>query len=275
MRTRRQFALAGLALLGAASVASCISGPARADRTWDPYLARTAHVEMDASRFSVAPVSDWAYDSERTVSEAYGAAAFEISQLRQVWFMLEPQPGSRIAAHTLLLFEFADDRLLGLTIEARREAGEDYSAVRGAFNTFELSYVWGTARDFLTRRAVLLDHEVFIYPIAIGDEQKRNLLTRLLERTADLEQHPRYYNTLFSNCTNELAKAAGFSWAPAFILTGGSDQYLFQRRIIPGADFATVRQRADITAFVRELNAAPAEGFDAALLAELRRRSGE
>ncbi|MEQ1619673.1 MAG: DUF4105 domain-containing protein [Terricaulis sp.] len=275
MRTRPQFALAAFALLGAASVASCISGPARADRTWDTYLARTAHVEMDASRFSVAPVSDWSYDSERTVSEAYGAASFEISQLRQVWFMLEPQPGSRIAAHTLLLFEFADDRLLGLTIEARREAGEDYSAVRGAFNTFELSYVWGTARDFLTRRAVLLDHEVFIYPIAIGDEQKRNLLTRLLERTAELEQHPRYYNTLFSNCTNELAKAAGFSWAPAFILTGRSDQYLFRRRIIPGADFSVARQHADVTAFVRALNAAPAQDFDAALLAELRRRSGD
>ena len=63
--------------------------------------------------------------------------------------MIEPQPGSQLAAHTLLLFEFEGDRLLGLTIEARRERNEDYSALRGIFNAFELAYVWGTARDFL------------------------------------------------------------------------------------------------------------------------------
>ncbi len=272
MKRHALAALAAIALLG---VGSCISGPARADRDWDLYLTPIAHVDMDASRFAVSPVSDWSYSADGPTAQTYGAASFEVSELRHVWFLLEPQPGSRIAAHTLLLFEFADDRLLGLTIEARREAGEQYSAVRGAFNAFELSYVWGSARDFLTRRAVMLNHDIFIYPIAIDDDRKRTLLTRLLERTAELEQRPRYYNTLFSNCTNELAKAAGFNWAPAFILTGQSDEYLFQRRIIPGADFPTARRRANVTAFVRALNAAPAEGFDAALLAELRQRSAE
>ena len=246
----------------------------RADRDWYPYLARTTQVQASPASFTVAPLSDWSYSSTGPTEETYREAAYDLADLRQAWFVLEPQPGSQLAAHTLLLFEFEGDRLLGLTIEARREANEDYSALRGIFNTFELSYLWASARDLLTRRAVMLRHEVFVYPVAISDEQKRTLLTRLLERTEALEIRPRYYNTLFSNCTNELAKAAGFQWAPAFILTGQSDEYLFRRGIIPGEDFATAHARSDMTSFIAGLNAAPRESFDAALLTELRRRAG-
>lgn len=266
-------AFACFALIALCGAASCVTGPARTDRDWYPYLARTPHVELSAERFDVAPVSDWSYTPQGPVSETYTEAGYDIDQLRNVWFMLEPQPGSQLAAHTLLLFEFEGDRLLGLTIEARRERNEEYSALRGIFNVFELAYVWASARDLLVRRAVMLDHEVFVYPVAINDEQKRMLLTRLLERTDSLETHPRYYNTITSNCTNELAKAAGFRWAPAYILTGRSDEYLFRRGIIPGDSFEQAHARSDMTEFIQALNQAPPETFDRALLEELRRRN--
>lgn len=249
-----------------------VTDPPRLERDWYPYLGRTSQVDVVGQGFAVSPLSDWSYSAEGVTQERYIESSYNLDELREVWFMLEPQPGSQLAAHTLLLFEFEGDRLLGLTIEARREQGEEYSALRGAFNAFELAYVWGTARDFLTRRAVMLGHEVFLYPVAIGDDQKRMLLTRLLERTEALESTPRYYNTITSNCTNELAKAAGFNWAPAFILTGRSDEYLFRRGIIPGDTFAQAHARSDITAFVQALNSAPPPTFDAELLGELRRR---
>lgn len=254
--------------------AAAISGPARADRNWYPYLGRDVSIELNQGAFSVSPVSDWRYLGAQVAEERYFDASFNVADLRNVWFVLEPQPGSTLAAHTLLLFEFGDDRIIGLTIEARREVDEEYDALAGIFNAFELAYVWGTARDFLTRRAVMLDHEVFVYPVAISDEQKLVLLTRLIERTDALERTPRYYNTILSNCTNELAKAAGFEWAPAFILTGRSDEYLYERGILPGASFEQAHRRSDMTEFIQALNQAPPEMFDAALLAELRRRNG-
>lgn len=265
-------AIAAIAAIFALSSCATLAGPARSDRDWYPYLARTAAVTLSETRFAVSPVSDWSYAPDGPTAQTYIAADYDLDALREVWFMLEPQPGSQLAAHTLLLFEFEGDRLLGLTIEARREAHEEYSALAGIFNAFELAYVWGTARDFLTRRTVMLDHEVFLYPVAITDAQKRALLQSLLQRTQALEARPRYYNTILSNCTNELAKAAGFDWAPAFILTGRSDEYLFRRGIIPGESFAQAHARSDMTEFVSALNAAPAQSFDAALLAELRRR---
>lgn len=264
-------AAAGVAL--AASLVGCATfSEPRADRNWYPYLAVTSHAEMSADAVTVNPVSDWTYTREGERSTEYVSRSFNISDVRNVWFMLEPQPGSRLAAHTLLLFELPNDRLIGVTIEARREQGEDYSALRGAFNAFELSYLWAEARDLLTRRAVMLDHEVFVYPIDITDAQERVLLTRMLQRTDDLEAQPRFYNTIFSNCTNELAKAAGFHWAPAYILTGTSDEYLYNRGIIPGASFEAAHAHSDVTQWVKAHNDLNADAFDAALLGELRSR---
>jgi hypothetical protein len=261
--------LAILALGGGAS----ITQPPRTDRDWYPYLAVTPDVTLTEGRFTVGPVSDWSYAGPEVAAETYIDASYRFEDLRNVWFVLEPQPGSQLAAHTLLLFEFSGSRLLGLTIEARREQGEEYSAWRGLFNAFELSYIWASARDLLTRRAVMLDHEVFVYPVEITNEQNRALLRQLLERTESLETTPRYYNTILSNCTNELAKAAGFDWAPAYVLTGRSDEYLFRRGLIPGASFDQAHARSDMTEFIQALNVAPSEVFDRSLLQELRRRN--
>ncbi|MGD9965812.1 MAG: DUF4105 domain-containing protein [Hyphomonadaceae bacterium] len=263
-----------VAILVLGALANMLSPP-QMERNWYPYLSHTPRVELDAAGFSVSPVSDWSYGRGGETATSYlDSASYDFDQLRGVWFMLEPQPGSQLAAHTLLLFEFEGDRLLGLTIEARREQGEDYSAFHGQFNAFELIYIWASARDLLIRRAVMLDHEVFLYPVSITQEQNRALLRRLLERSDSLSRRPRYYNTVLSNCTNELAKAAGFHWAPAYILTGRSDEYLFRRGIIPGESFARAHARSDVTEFVQAMNHIAPEAFDRVLLQELRRRNG-
>ena len=44
-------------------------------------------------------------------------------------------------AHTLVMFEFAGERMIGLSIEARREKNKKYDALAGAFNAFELAYI--------------------------------------------------------------------------------------------------------------------------------------
>ncbi len=268
-------AIASMVAILVLGAAANMLSPPQMNRDWYPYLSHTPQVEITSERFTVAPVSDWSYDYGAETDTTYqDSASYDFDQLRRVWFMLEPQPGSQLAAHTLLLFEFEGDRLLGLTIEARRERGEEYSAFHGQFNAFELIYIWATARDLLVRRAVMLDHEVFLYPVDITEEQSRTLLRNLLARSQSLSHTPRYYNTVVSNCTNELAKAAGFHWAPAYVLTGRSDEYLYRRGILPGATFEQAHSRSDVTEFVQALNNAPPENFDRDLLAELRRRNG-
>src|SRR5262245_6817846 len=58
--------IAAILLLGAAG---CITGPARNDRDWYPYLARGADVEQTDQSFTVTPVSAWSYAREGPTAE--------------------------------------------------------------------------------------------------------------------------------------------------------------------------------------------------------------
>ncbi len=117
----------------------------------------------------------------------------------------------------------------------------------------------------------MLDHEVFIHPLAIPDARTRTLFERLIARTAALEDEPRFYDTPHATCTNGLAKAAGLRRRLSFVFTGASDEHLFRRGVIPGASFEAARARADVAALISTLRAAGEDiDFDAALLAERR-----
>lgn len=269
---RALIVVVGLALLAFAF--SVVGKKPRLDKNWVEHLAVMPTIDLRADGFALGPATDWSYDEKGPTAK--NSASFEASYsgLRNVWFVVEPQPGGGYAAHTLLVFEFAGDRMIGVTVEARREADEDYDAFQGLFNKFELAYIWSTSKELLARRAVYLAKEVYVYPLALSEEQKTNFLKALLAKTIEISTVPRFYNTAVSNCTNELAKVAKIPWHYSFILTGYSPQYLYSLKYIPGPDFAAVRSKARMDQEIRSWNNLSSDDFDRALLAELRRRFG-
>ena len=240
-------------------------------RNWRDHLAALPHIEMTAERFSVKPERNWSFSPEGPAMRAAREFDGAFAELKRIWLVVEPNGTSNWAAHTLLMFEFPDDRLLAITIEARLVKGERWTAFRGLWNQFELFYLWASARDVLTGRAVFLKHRVYIYPLILTDEQRQNLLRNMLKTTQELETRPRFYNTLFSNCTNERAKRAGLGWHYSFVLTGLAPNQLFHIGVIPGTDFETVKMKADFTDRIKALNALATDDFDKAILAELRK----
>lgn len=242
----------------------------RPDGNWRDYLARLSHVTIEPARFSVSPMKDWTYTADGAKDKHYGEFAARFDELRRIWFVVEPNGESRYTAHTLLLFEFTDERILAVTVEARLEKGEKWTPWKGLWNRFELFYMWASARDVLIGRAVMLKHSVFVYPTRLPEDRMRRTLVALLETTASLETRPRFYNTLFSNCTNELGKRAGVPWHYSFILTGKAAEYLFSKGVIPGGPFSEVRRRADLTEWLRVNNGLESCAFDKLLLTHLR-----
>lgn len=245
----------------------------RLDRRWVENLSRMPKVELSQGSFSLDHVTDWSYTDTAPRTKGSRTFANTFDELRNVWFVVEPQPGQPYAAHTLILFEFAGDRIVGLTVEARLEDDETYDPVQGALNKFELSYVWSTARDLLTRRVTMLHKQIYVYPLQLDAIQKRTFLRALIEQTVDVSTHARFYNTITSNCTNELAKVAGLGWHYSWVLTGYSPQRLYELKLIPGAIFEAAQQSALLTEPVASWNAMETPEFDRALLTELRSRS--
>lgn len=264
-----------IAVLVVAFMIYMSSATPRLDRDWTENLAVMPKVTLAGDDFALDPVMDWSYTADGPASKDATTFAARISEVKNIWFMVEPQPGQAYAAHTLLLFEFPDDRIVGLTVEARLEKNETYDAVAGMLNKYELAYMWNTAKEVLERRAVYLDKDIYIYPLTLSAEQRQSFLRGLLERSIDIQVHPRFYNTLASNCTNELAKAAKLAWHHSWILTGYSPQRLYDLKMIPGPTFKAARERAFIADQLRAWNDLPSRDFDRTLLAELRRRHGQ
>lgn len=271
----RMFLFTLFCLLGLLMLGLLLRQPSH-DRDWRAEIAIMPKIERSGTRFAIDQVRDWTYSTTDIVANAYHPGTYDLNELVGTWLMVEPFGGSDAIAHTLILFEFTNDRLLALTIEARKEKGEIYSALKGAFNTYELVYLWAEARDVLTRRARYLDHEIFVYPLALTEQDRRAFFGAVANKTNKLYAQPRFYNTLFSNCTNELAKTAGLSWNLAFITTGYAPQHLFRIGTIPGRtaglSFQELKSAANVTELIETVSDDTTSAFDAAFLKGLRAR---
>ena len=73
--------------------------------------------------------------------------------------------------------------------------------------------------------------------MCIRDRSKEHMIAifeHFIKRTNDLKDNPRFYNTLFSNCTNELAKAVNdafpkaLPWNISWITTGRAAHWLIE-----------------------------------------------
>lgn len=224
------------------------------DREWKEYLATPAgaSVSSDGTTVSFEHIRDWTYDDQGPVTREYVARTYNVDAVTGMRFLVEPFPSDARFGHTLLIFDFKDAPSVALSVEARIEEGETYAPFPGLFNQFELAYTWGTERDFVTRRSVLLGHDVYVYPLELPREVVREAFVAFAEGTEELEAHPRFYNTLLHNCTNELARIINektpnrLPWDWSRIFTGTADRYLFDLGLIPGSSFEEARQGARI-----------------------------
>lgn len=235
---------------------------AQSDRPWlsEQELAVTAAINSDES-YTLYNVRDWMYGDKSVVSQVWKDVTVHPKDITKMWFVLEPFSDWEAVGHTLLTFEFADGTTLSFSVEARREADEEYSALQGMTPKYELAYQWGTERDFVTRRLLYLDHPLRRYPLNVTPEQAQAIFTALIDETAFLEKYPRWYNTMLDNCTNTLAHEVN-KLAPdalpydiSWNLTGYADRYLMKEGWINKIDnsvkktqeqFDLTKQKAEI-----------------------------
>ena len=207
------------------------------NRTWDEDVRVLAGVEIrgDGS-IALENVRDWTYSEEAVLSTSYFDASFDPADIVDVWMYEQVLDGRGLIAHTFLVFEFDESydaaRYVGLSVETRRETGETYSLVGGMLRSFEVTHIWATERDLVTRRVVHLDYPLTRYRLEIPAEYRARLFTKLAEETRTLATAPRWYNTVANNCTSSLIRYVNESEPGAipfhhsYVLTGKVDTYL-------------------------------------------------
>jgi Domain of unknown function (DUF4105) len=111
-------------------------------------------------------------------------------------------------AHTMVSFDFGERPALCFSIETRREKGERWTALAGLMRSYELIVIVGDERDLVRSRVNVRGETVRLYRVASTNAIQRRILARYIAQMNRLATRPRFYNTLFSNCTTEVARLA-------------------------------------------------------------------
>lgn len=206
-------------------------------RAWDEDVAVLAGVELlpDGS-VRLTDIRDWHYTRDSVVSKHYLDARYDPADITGLWLYEQELGLGGLVAHTFLVFEFDErygrDRWLGLSVETRREAGEQYSLVGGMLRAFEVTHIWATERDLVTRRVEYLDYPLTRYRVDVPEEYLGRIFLQFLRETAALATEPRWYNTITTNCTSSLIRYVNQAEPGAIprhyssVLTGRADEHL-------------------------------------------------
>lgn len=210
--------------------------PPSNERLWLADVAHPPEAQLVGDTLTVRNVRNFHYRSETDFDENWETRSWDLSKLRGVDFVLSYW-GSPWIAHTIVSWVFEDGPPLSISIETRKEEGEEYSAVLGFFRQFELYYVVADERDLLGLRTHHRGEEVYMYHLSMPPEVARALLLDYVDGFNALAEEPAWYNALTQNCTTtirlhlkHLGRGNFFDWR--LLANGRVDEMGYERGAI-------------------------------------------
>lgn len=224
------------------------------DRRWQADVARVASATIDGDKVTLHNIRNFDYRSEFDYQPAYYDKTFNVSKLQGVDLFAFYWMGPAIA-HTILSFDFGDQGHLAVSIETRKEVGEEYSTIKGFFRQYELIYIVADERDVIRLRTNYRNNPAedgYLYQLTGNPENARRLFLSYLARINELGKKPAFYNTLMDNCTVAIWLQSlvnrdhlPFSWK--ILLSGYLPEYLYDsKRLDQQIPFAELQRQAHI-----------------------------
>jgi len=221
------------------------------DRAWTQDVSRTPWGEVRGDEIIVHNVRNFTYRTDEDYDVRYEDRTVRLSELSEV-DILVTYWGSKPIAHIMVSFGFGDNQFLAVSIETRKEQGESYSAVNGFFRNYELAYVVADERDVVALRTNYRNpqEQVYVLRTQIALENGRKLFLDYIHSMNELREHPRFYNTLTTNCTTQVLRHvwafgsdARYNWQ--ILLSGYVPEYLYENdTLMPGMGLEEVMKRS-------------------------------
>ena len=205
-------------------------------RDWQPDVAVLPYADIVGSQVTIHNIRNCDYRTEADFDVRHYNKTFNLDDLRTVDLFLVTW-GSPHIAHTMVSFGFRQGDYVCFSIETRKEKGETYSAVKGLFRQFELTYIVADERDLVRLRTNYRQGEdARLYRLRVTPEQGRTLFLDYLKRANALRERPEWYNALTDNCTTAIrtqrAAADRAPWNWRMLVNGHLDQLLYERGTI-------------------------------------------
>jgi hypothetical protein len=232
-------------------------------RDWQPDVAVLPYADITGNQVTIHNIRNCDYRTETDYDVRYYDKTFNLEDLRTVDLFLVTW-GSPYIAHTMVSFGFLNGDYVCFSIETRKEKGEAYSAVKGFFRQFELTYIIADERDLVRLRTNYRQgEEASLYRLRVTPEQGRTLFLDYLRRANALRERAEWYNAATDNCTTAIrtqrAAADRQPWDWRMLINGHLDQLLYERGIIAtNLPFAELKKQSLINARAKSADKAPA-----------------
>jgi hypothetical protein len=174
------------------------------DRNWNSDQQILSYANIQGDLINIYNIRNFTYQTTKDYNMSYYNKTFNISQLKSLYYIVEPFSDWEGSAHTFFSFEFENNQHVAISIEIRKEVGESFSATKGLFKQYELMYVIGDENDLIKLRTNYRKDRVYMYQVNTTKEKMQNLFIDMILRTNELKDNPEFYNTLTSTCTTNL-----------------------------------------------------------------------
>lgn len=182
---------------------------------------------------------------------------------------------SKLLAHTMVSFEFADDQFVVVSAEIRKEKGQGYSALKGLLLWYPLMYAVTTEQDSIMLRNYAERKEpMYLYRSNATPEKQSAFFVDMMARVSYLHDNPEWYHSIFNSCNANIVRhvrqitpgripptlavpLAGFAPRKAFELgmIGNKGQESFeelQRRSLITDRIHSCPREEELSLFIRE-----------------------
>jgi hypothetical protein len=228
------------------------------ERDWQPDLALLPYAEINNNQITLHNIRNCDYRTETDFDVRHYDKTFDLETISTADLFLVYW-GSPYMAHTMISFGLNDDDYVCFSIETRKEKGEGFSALRGLFRQFELTYVMADERDLVRLRTnYRKSEEVHLYRLRGSPKQARKLFLDYVHHMNSLRQRPEWYNAITDNCTTGIrtqrAVVDRSPWDWRMLVNGFADELLYQRGLIAtNLPVAELKERCHINQRARAI----------------------
>ena len=207
------------------------------NRNWQPDNAETAYADINGDQVTIHNVRNCDYRTETDYTCQWETRTYNLSNLRGADIFITWW-GPTLIAHPIVSYDFGDQGHVPMSIETRDEVGQSYSAIRGFYRQYMLTYIVSDERDVVRLRTNFRhnpDEEVYLFRTTATPQLARKVFLDYLQRANELHAQPEWYNALTNNCTTNIdvsaSQARGRSTVLDWrvLLNGKMDEMMYQR----------------------------------------------
>jgi hypothetical protein len=232
------------------------------NENWQADVSHTAYGEVNGNIVTIHNLRNCDYRAEFDYTCEWETKEVNLNDLRGLDLFVDYW-GSPWIAHTILSFDFGNGNHVPFSIEARKQVGQEYSAIRGFFRQFGLISVVSTERDVVRLRTnYRKDEDLYLYHTTATLPFARALFLDYIGLTNDLHDHPKWYNAISDNCTTQIFQLESMRSQPfnlAILLNGKGDEMEYKKGNLAadGLSFDELKRRAYINPAAKAANDDP------------------